>query len=73
MEREDAAQLILDGYEKGYLSIKWVTGRTQKRQYHKLIAEGEKLGFLIEICAGCGQPTSGRDCGCPAGTRLRWK
>jgi hypothetical protein len=73
MEREDAARLILDGYEKGYLFIKWTTGKIQKKQYHKLIKEGEQRGFLIEICSGCGQPTSDRDCGCPAGTSLQWK
>ena len=72
MEKEDAARLILDGYENGFLSIKWTNRKTQKKSYHKLIREGEKSGFLIEVCAGCGSPTSGRDCGCPAGTSLRW-
>lgn len=75
MEREDAARLILDGYEKGYLSIKWgLFSRVgKKRSYQHLIKEGEQRDFLIEVCSGCGEPTSGRDCGCPAGTSLRWK
>jgi hypothetical protein len=70
MEREEAARLILDGFENGYLSIEWKKGKV--KSYSNLIREGEKLGFLEEVCAGCGKSTSGRDCGCPAGTRLRW-
>jgi hypothetical protein len=74
MEREDAARLILDGYEKGRLSIKWNLFERvgKKKSYHNIIKEGEQQGFLIEVCSGCGQPTSDRDCGCPAGTSLRW-
>jgi hypothetical protein len=71
MEKEEAGRLIIDGLEKGYLTIKWATGT--KESYDKLINEGQKLGFLIEVCAGCGRPTSDRDCGCPAGTNLKWK
>jgi hypothetical protein len=73
MEKETASRLVLDGLEKGFLTIKWATGRKTKFSYQNLIKKGEKLGYLIEVCSGCGKPTSGRDCGCPAGTSLIWK
>jgi hypothetical protein len=72
MEKEDAGKLILDGFENGLISIKWNKRKSKKKNYQTLITQGEKLGLLVEVCAGCGSETNKRDCGCPCGTNLIW-
>ena len=71
------ARLLLDGVKQGYLSVQWnkkgsYCNSRVKQSLFSLIKEGQDKGFLIEVCSGCGSPTSGRDCGCPAGTSLSW-
>jgi hypothetical protein len=75
MERDMFARLIIDGIENGYLTVTWQKTRLRKRKraYQDIIDEGMQKGILIEICSGCGKPTKGRDCGCPAGTSVRFK
>jgi len=76
MEDNVFAQLLLDGIKEGYLTVTWRKTRPRKRErasYQDVIDEGMRKGVLIEICSGCGKLTVGRDCGCPAGTSVRFK
>jgi hypothetical protein len=47
MERDAAALLILDGIEKGHLTVTWQRGG--KVSYHTIIDKGIKEGFLKEV------------------------
>jgi hypothetical protein len=72
MEEETAAKLILDGLERGDLIIRWrdkLEAKQTSFSYNELINQGEKLEFLVEVCAGCGR----ENCDCPCGTSLNWK
>lgn len=73
MEDKEMARLILDGVKQGFLTIQWNDPHKRiKQSLYSLIRKGQDDGLLIEVCSGCGSPTNDRDCGCPAGTSLRW-
>lgn len=74
MENNEFARLIADGFKNGYLLVTWRKTRSPKlKSYQDIIDDGIRKGILIEVCSGCGKPTAGRDCGCPAGTSVRFK
>lgn len=75
MDKQTAGKLIIDGLHYGYLKLSWNMDKKDQspQSYHDVINKSQELGLLIEVCAGCGEDTSNRDCGCPCGTNLRWK